>query len=180
MQGLDGRFFPLAWCAKFQGSSSTHTCESETVALNEVIKREVIPIQSLMEKLLGRPVEADLYEDNAACITSVTKGYSPAMRYIGRTQKVQLGFLHDVCHVESGVDGRGESRGRVVSSTDKEDKPITLKKVVTTEQKADIFTKELDKIKFRELSSLSLACDPRARWHLRWLHLIQAAPKGVA
>ena len=91
-----------------------------------------------MEKLLGRPVEADLYEDNAACITSVTKAYSPAMRYIGRTQKVQLGFLHDVCHVESGVDGRGESRGRVVSLTDKEDKPITLKKVVTTEQKADL------------------------------------------
>ena len=80
------------------------------------------------------------------------------MRYIGRTQKVQLGFLHDVCRVETGdVDpGRGESRGRVIPLTDEEttDKPVTLKKVVTTEQKADIFTKELDKIKFRELSSL--------------------------
>ena len=113
---------------------------------------------STFDKLLGRPIEADVYEDNAACITSVTKGYSTAMRYIGRTQKVQLGFLHDVCRVETGdVDpGRRESSGRVVPLADAEsdDKPVTLKKVVTTEQKADIFTKELDKVKFRELSSM--------------------------
>ena len=33
VQGADGRSFPLSWAARFQGSSSTHTCESETVSL---------------------------------------------------------------------------------------------------------------------------------------------------
>ena len=153
VQGADGRFFPLAWAARFQGSSSTHTCESETVALNEAIKKEVLPIQMLMSKLLDREVQADIFEDNAACITSVSKGYSPAMRYIGRTQKVQLGFLHDVCRIDNNEEGDLQ---RVKPKTDEEtdDKPINLKKVETDKQKADLFTKELDRIKFRQLASM--------------------------
>ena len=153
VQGADGRSFPLSWAARFQGSSSTHTCESETVSLCDAIKREVIPLKLLMERLLNRTVDADIYEDNAACIISVSKGYSPAMRYIGRTQKVQLGFLHDVCNTIPEA-GRDSQRVEPIRDDEIKDKPINLKKVGTDEQKADLFTKELDRIKFKQLAPM--------------------------
>ena len=66
--GLEGRTFPLAWCSKFQKCTSTHTCESETVALAEVLKQEVLPLQNFFEAILGRPVKAEIMEDNEACM----------------------------------------------------------------------------------------------------------------
>jgi len=151
--------------------------------LNEAIKREIIPLKILFEKLFDRKVEADLFEDNAACITSVQKGYSPAMRYIGRTQKVQLGFLHDVCQVctdEAGLAGNcGPAGVKAFTEEVDEDKPIKLKKVVTTEQKADIFTKDMDKIKFRQLSSM-IGMRQKSTIQAAMVALNLAAPKGVA
>ena len=36
----------------------------------------------------------EIMEDNAACVIAIKKGYSPAMRYLKRTQKTSLGLLH--------------------------------------------------------------------------------------
>ncbi len=36
----------------------------------------------------------EIMEDNAACIIAIKKGYSPAMRYLKRTQNTSLGLLH--------------------------------------------------------------------------------------
>ena len=151
---LNGRTFPLAWAARFQGSTSTHTCESETVALCDALKREIIPLQSLLKVLLKREVEAEVFEDNSACMTSVHKGYSPSMRYIGRTQRVSLGFLHDTCDVESQKAGSDSARRLSTDPLYSGAKPVALKKVGTDTQKADLFTKDLDKVRFNQLAEL--------------------------
>ena len=135
-----GRTFPIAWGAKRQTSTSTHTCEAETVALATALKQEVIPLQILLSQLLQRPVEATLYEDNEATIKSITKGYSPAMRYLARAQRVSLGFIHDVCISDT-------------SKANSEFGSIRIKKIDTELHKGDLFTKEFARPKFETLVS---------------------------
>ena len=145
LQGAGGRTFPLAWASRFQGSTSTHTCESETVALCDALKREVVPLQLLLSKLLKREIDTEVFEDNAACMISVHKGYSPSMRYIGRTQKCSLGFLTDTCEVEPQAGG---------DLRKKTEKPVFLRKVETDKKKADLFTKDMDRMRFSQLSAM--------------------------
>ena len=133
-----GRSFPIAWGAKRQTSSSTHTCEAETVALATTLKQEVIPLQIFLSKVLRRPVEARLYEDNEATIKSVTKGYSPAMRYLPRTQRCSLGLLHDVCIADT-------------AAADDEYGSIRNLRIDILEHKGDLFTKEFARPKFDDL-----------------------------
>ena len=56
--------------------------------------------------VLGRPMVLRVMEDNTTCIGSVEKGYSPAMRYLPRTQRTSLGFLHEVfCELDDAEIG---------------------------------------------------------------------------
>ena len=124
------RCFPVAWGSNKQGSTSQHTGEAEVVSLASCLRKELLPTQLLMEKLLRRPVNATLYEDNNAAITAVNKGYSPNMRHIPRTQRTSIGLLHEIiCDTES----RDENSGT-----------IDLIKVDTKIHKGDMFTKELE------------------------------------
>ena len=87
-----------------------------------------------MEALLGHPVECEVMEDNAACIVAITKGYSPSMRYLKRTQRVSLGHLHDIFYEkEEKRGGHGK---------------VNLKKANTHEHKGDMMTKELSPAQF--------------------------------
>ena len=61
------------------------------------------------------------YEDNQATIIVVKKGFSPKLRHITRTHKVDLGSLAEVMNEDS----------------------FNIQYVNTTEQAADIFTKAL-------------------------------------
>ena len=45
---------------------------------------------------LNYPVGAILKEDNAAALISANKGYSPVVRGLKRTQRVSIGYIHDV------------------------------------------------------------------------------------
>ena len=54
-----GRRLPISWAVRRQGSTSNFTCEAETVALCHATKHEGIPIQILIDALLGgakRPI----------------------------------------------------------------------------------------------------------------------------
>ena len=71
--------------------------------------------------LLKRTVQLQVHEDNQATILVVRKGFSPKLRHISRTHKVNLGSLSEVM-AEPNID---------------------LRYVDTNEQAADIFTKAL-------------------------------------
>ena len=87
LAGPGGRGIPVSWGSKRQGCTATHTAEAEIVSLASCLKSEVIPTQMLIEHILGRPVPAIIFEDNAAAIVAASKGYSPSMRYLKRTQR---------------------------------------------------------------------------------------------
>ena len=83
--------------------------------------QEGLPALQLWELLLGRTVTFKVLEDNQATILVVKKGYSPKLRHIQRTHKVNLSSLSEIF----------------------EDPSVELDYVVTDEQAADIFTKAL-------------------------------------
>ena len=114
-------FFPLAWLSKRQTSVSRSTTESEIVSLAHSLYQEGLPALSLWSELLGRhDLKLVIHEDNQATILVAKKGYSPKLRHISRTHKVNLG-----CISEQVAEGTH----------------ISIQYVDTAEQAADIFTK---------------------------------------
>ena len=114
-------FFPLAWVSKRQTSTSRSTTESEVISLAYSLYQEGIPSLQLWELLLQRSVKLRVMEDNQATILVVKKGYSPKLRHITRTHKINLSCL-------SEVFAEGD---------------VTIEYVDTKDQAADIFTKAL-------------------------------------
>ena len=103
--------------------------------------------QQLIERFLGKPAPATVLKDNAAALAAVAKEYSPNVRYIKRTQRVSIGFVHDVLN----DDGKADSmRGR-----------ISAEKCPTEDQKGDLFTKSLPKVNFENaLRRIRVKCLP--------------------
>jgi hypothetical protein len=79
-----------------------------------------------MRYLLGIPIDLIVQEDNSATIAAITKGYSPALRYIRRTHRIDIGFLHEVFKEENAA----------------------LKKAATADHRGDMFTKPLNQSQF--------------------------------
>ena len=113
--------FPVSWGSKRQTSTSTYSCEAETIALSTCLRQHALPIQLLMKQLLGKPVELKVHENNSATIAAIAKGYSPALRYLRRTQRIDIGFLHEVFEMDEN----------------------TLEKAATSDHRGDMFTKPL-------------------------------------
>ena len=84
--------------------------------------QEGLPALQLWELLLGRTVTLKVLEDNQATILVVRKGYSPKLRHITRTHKVNLSGLSEVFRDEDSAE---------------------LEYCQTDNQAADIFTKAL-------------------------------------
>ena len=128
MVGKEGRGMPLSWGSRKQGSTSQHTAEAEMVSLAACLRNEAIPLQHLVQSILKKPIDLELCEDNAATVISATKGYSPSMRHLPRTQRISVGLINEMIN-EEPRDGEGR---------------ISITKVETAKHKGDLFTKELD------------------------------------
>ena len=128
LAGADGRGLPLSWGSKKQGATALHTAEAEMVSLASCLRSEAIPMQTLLQHFLRRPIDLDVMEDNAATIVAASRGYSPAMRHLTRSQRTSLGFVHDMI---SQKPNPGEGS-------------ISIVKADTKEHRGDMFTKELE------------------------------------
>eukprot|EP00435_Cladocopium_sp_Y103_P068276 s2538_g31.t1 len=82
--------------ADFSGDKESSTTESEVKSLAHALFAEGLPALTLWEQLLQRSVRLIVHEDNQATILVVKKGYSPKLRRIQRTHKVNLGSLSEV------------------------------------------------------------------------------------
>ena len=134
---VGGGGFPVSWGSKRQGCTATRTAEAEIVSLASCLKSEMIPTQMLIERILGKPVPAIICEDNAAAIVAASKGYSPAMRYLKRTQRTSIGLVHDITHPDMNDQRNKDGFENIV-----------VNKCPTFEQKGDLFTKCLPRAGF--------------------------------
>lgn len=129
---------PVVWVSKSQSRHSLSTQESKCIALSTSM-RDLLPIQELI-KLVLEPLDHDAYdfqfvtisrafEDNAACLSLATaKKITPRNRHVGAE-----------CHW---------FRSYVVP-----DEPISIEKVGTDNQVADILTKNLQTDKNKSFGS---------------------------
>ena len=125
-------WFPIAWVAKRQTATSRSTTEAEVISLAYSLFQEALPALDLWDLLLGRPMALEIMEDNQATIKVVKNGYSPKLRHVSRTHKVDLGSVYEVVEQEN----------------------VDLKYVDTLLQAADIFTKALGPNKWENALAL--------------------------
>ena len=148
------RCWPVAWGCSKQSTTSTSTNESESKTVitglegehfsNETkadlssitggLKKTVIATLGMLEFCLERPVKLVIQEDNSQCISAIKRGYSPALRYLQRHCRMDLGFSNEV------VMGYYPDGSKMYLSE--------IRHAGTATHKGDFLTKPLDRSKF--------------------------------
>ena len=99
---------------------------------------EGLPTLELVEMLLGRKVDLVIEQDNQATILVAKAGYSPKLRHITRTHKVDVGSIKEVLERDS----------------------VQIRSVASAEQAADVFTKAVAPAKWEHALDLLNIVDP--------------------
>ena len=115
----------MEWGAKRQGSTARNTTEAELVATADVTQKAALPLSSLFEALLRRTVSVVLRNDNDTAVLDVERGYSRALAYLVKHQRLSIGAMHEN-HVE--------------------DPSNALVRCHTKRMLADLLTKPLDRV----------------------------------
>ena len=102
----------------------------------EGMVKDAIPIQDLLAKMLRRPIKLICREDNDAAIIAARKGYSPSLRHLPRTQKISIGSLHELFFQPETQDTSNGSLKLIYHETGT--------------HKADVFTKSMPPVAFRQ------------------------------
>ena len=108
LKGRHGTAVPLDWASRKQSSVARSSGEAETVALDDALRHVVgvnrglcasgVPSMDTLEKLLGRKVSLRVFVDASVSKAAAEKGTSNQMRYISKTQGIDLFWLRDVVH----------------------------------------------------------------------------------
>ena len=85
----------MEWGAKKQGSTARNTTEAELVATADVTQKAALPLSSLFEALLRRTVSVVLRNDNDTACLDIERGYSRALAYLVKHQRLSLGAMHE-------------------------------------------------------------------------------------
>ena len=124
----EGHSFPIEWASKLQTVVSHSTPEAELVSMSRSLREFALPIQGMWSVLLGRSVKLQILEDNMSTIEIVRKGFSSKLAHLSRTHKISLAWTAEQAAQEF----------------------VELLHCPTAEQKGDLFTKALDRIKHQE------------------------------
>ena len=87
--------FPVAGGSKRQSCVSHSTPEAEMVALDHGLRHHGLPMLTLWSALSGSDTILEVHEDNQAMIRVVSTGRNPTMRYLGRTHRISVAWLHE-------------------------------------------------------------------------------------
>lgn len=86
----------LTWTSAGQCATATSTAEAELVSLTKYSQQSLLPQEILWQGLLSREIESVSEEDNSAALSIVASGFSTALRYLQKTQRLSVGFCHEV------------------------------------------------------------------------------------
>ena len=114
----------LNWLSKLQTAVSSSTGEAEIVATSDVMRRSVLPLQTTLAAIQGHAVRAVVQGDASVAEACIRSGWSKALRYIRKHQRISICALHDM-FMEDDVE-----YGHVDS----------------TENSSDLLTKSLDRL----------------------------------
>jgi hypothetical protein len=129
---------PIQWNSKLQTEIALSTTEAEYIALSQAM-RELIPLRRLLLEVVtamklpgitNSIIKSTVFEDNNGAISTAT-----AVRMTPRTKHIAVKYHFFKSHINVGTG-------------------ISLSKIDTNLQKADIFTKGLAPQKFAEIRKL--------------------------
>ena len=126
-------WWPLSWASRKQTSTARSTTEAEMVSLGAGIFLEALPMQELLESVFDRQVELTCFQDNSVVIQIVAAGYSPKLRHLNKTFRINIGSIHE-CFEDNDA--------------------CNLLYIKTALQRADPFTKPLPVAKWPEALEL--------------------------
>ena len=96
---------PLEWSSRKQQAVARSSGEAETVALHEAIRgvsgtskalaTAALPTLDMLEQILGRKLELKIMVDASVSKAAAEKGTSRHMRYLSKTQQIDLFWLRD-------------------------------------------------------------------------------------
>ena len=66
-----------------------------------MLRESLIPLQSLWELMLQRPIQAVMHEDNMSTIVVINACYSPPLRHIQKHHRISLGEVSELCKSEN-------------------------------------------------------------------------------
>ena len=93
-------YVPITAVSKKQTSVSKSTPEAEIVALDHGVAKEGMPLAQLWQFAIGqgtgKPVTVNCMEDNEAACRIIITGNNPNMRYMSRTQRIDISWLNEV------------------------------------------------------------------------------------
>ena len=87
--------FPVAAASKRQGCVSHSTPEAELIALNFAVRTVGLPGLLIWHTLMPKKPALYVHEDNQPLIRVLKTGKNPTMRYLGRTHRVSVAWLHE-------------------------------------------------------------------------------------
>jgi len=97
--------FVIDFVSKRQAVVRRSSTEAEVVAADTVIRRNTLPLATLLEMIQDVPPLSStfsVFEDNqAALINLMGSGPSKELRHLNRTHKISLRFLQDVCKLNN-------------------------------------------------------------------------------
>ena len=134
---------PITWTSRLQTEIALSTTEAEYIALSSGM-RELLPTRSLLEEVVSKldlklqdgstTVKSTVFEDNNGALSMAT-----APRHSPRPKHIAVKYHFFKSHINNGSQ---------------KDTGINIERVDTNVQKADIFTKGLDKDKFQSLQKM--------------------------
>ena len=89
-------FFPMALQSKRQGCVSHSAPEAEIVAADFALRMMGLPCLDMCEAIMGPDKFLIFHEDNRAMIQVCRSGKNPTMRYLLRTHRVSVDWLHEI------------------------------------------------------------------------------------
>merc|ERR1712020_7589 len=87
--------FPIAFGCKRQGSCANCTAEAELTSMNYALRHCGLPSPLIWELLFPHFEALLCHEDNQAMIRICLTGNNPIMKYLSRTQRVSVAWLHE-------------------------------------------------------------------------------------
>ena len=91
---------PITGVSKKQTSVSKSTPEAEIVALDHGVSKEGMALATLWQHAIGKgketqPIIINALEDNESACRIVVTGNNPNMRYMSRTQRIDISWLNE-------------------------------------------------------------------------------------
>ena len=132
LTGSRGSSFLIEWASRLQGPQSTSSTESESIEWGRAAKA-ILRVKGALDACRLKPVPCDGYVDNHALRLAVQRGSSAKLGHLRVHAETCFRFLAQL--------------------------PISLHRVGTAENEADIMTKVLSSVRHRELCKTDFDLD---------------------